>query len=50
MPQPLKDAYLKANPSEQGLVNMYNKDRERMLTFKDRTDEELQSIKCYRLY
>jgi len=46
MPQPLKDAYLQANPSEKGLLNMYSKDRERMLAFKDRTDEELQSIKC----
>lgn len=46
MPQPLKDAYLKANPDQKGLVNMFNKDRERMLAFKDYTDEQIKSIKA----
>ncbi len=44
MPQPLKDAYLAVNPDEQGLVNMFNKDRARRLAFSDWSDEELASI------
>jgi pimeloyl-ACP methyl ester carboxylesterase len=46
MPQPLKDAYLKANPDQEGLLNMFNKDRERMLSFKDFADEQIKSIKA----
>ena len=45
MPQALKDAYLKANPNQQGLLNMFNKDKERMLAFKDYSDEKIKSIK-----
>src|SRR4051812_41281211 len=40
MPQALKDAYLAVNPDQEGLLNMFNKDRERRLNFKDRTDDE----------
>lgn len=46
MPQPLKDAYLEANPDQKGLVNMFNKDRERMLAFKDYSDAQIKSIKA----
>lgn len=45
MPQALKDAYLSVNPSEQGLLNMFHKDVERRMAFKDRTEEEMKSIK-----
>ncbi|OQP56091.1 alpha/beta hydrolase [Niastella yeongjuensis] len=44
MPEPLKKAYLDVNPDEKGLLNMFNKDRARMLAFTDRTDEEMRSI------
>jgi pimeloyl-ACP methyl ester carboxylesterase len=46
MPQALKDAYLSVNPSEQGLLNMFHKDVERRMAFKDRTDDEMKSIKA----
>jgi pimeloyl-ACP methyl ester carboxylesterase len=45
MPQPLKDAFLKVNPDTSKLQTMFNKDRERMLNFKDWTDETLTGIK-----
>lgn len=45
MPQPLKDAFLKINPDENKLLNMFDKDRERMLNFIDWNDEMLRSIK-----
>lgn len=44
MPQGLKDAYLKVNPSPEGLQTMFEKDRNRMITFQDWPDEQLQSI------
>ena len=46
MPQALKDAYLNVNPSEQGLRNMFHKDVERRIAFKDRSEEEMKSIKA----
>lgn len=46
MPQELKDAYLNVNPSEQALLNMFQKDVERRMAFKDRTEEEMKSIKA----
>lgn len=45
MPQPLQDAYLKVNPDKQGLQTMFEKDRDRMIHFKDIPDEYLQAIK-----
>jgi pimeloyl-ACP methyl ester carboxylesterase len=45
MPEALKNAFLKINPDKNKLLNMFNKDRERMLNFKDWKDEMLQSIK-----
>jgi pimeloyl-ACP methyl ester carboxylesterase len=44
MPQIYKDAFLKVNPDEKKLMTMYNKDRQRMLDFKDWSDASLKSI------
>jgi pimeloyl-ACP methyl ester carboxylesterase len=44
MPQVLQDGYLKANNSQAGLVNMFNKDVQRMKVFKGWTDEQIKSI------
>ena len=44
MPQVYKDEYLKINNDPAALLNMFNKDAHRMLTFKDWTDEEIRSI------
>lgn len=44
MPQILKDAYLKVNPDQEGLQNMFNKDRQRMIDYRDIPDEIIQSI------
>ena len=45
MPQPLKDAYLKVTPNPAGLINMFNKDKQRMIGFKDIIDEAIGNIK-----
>lgn len=45
MPQALKDAFLKVNPDSNKLLNMFNKDKQRMLDFKDWADDALRSIK-----
>ena len=44
MPGPLKTYYLQINNDKNGLQRMFNKDRERMLGFKDWSDEQLHSI------
>lgn len=44
MPQVLKDGYLKANNDEAGLLNMFEKDVQKMKVFKDWTDEQMKSI------
>jgi pimeloyl-ACP methyl ester carboxylesterase len=46
MPEGLRDAFLKINPDSAALLNMFNKDVERMATFKDWKDEDLKSIKA----
>ena len=46
MPAQLKTYYLQINNNEKGLQTMFNKDKERMLNFKDWPDENLQSIKA----
>ena len=46
MPAPLKEAYLKINNDSTGLRNMFEKDRARMLQFKDWKEEDLSSIKA----
>lgn len=45
MPQPLKDAFLDVTPDQGLLHNMFTKDRDRMINFKDMTDDQLRSIK-----
>jgi len=44
MPKELQDAFLKITPDRSKLFNMFTKDRDRMLHFKDWPDEMLQSI------
>ena len=46
MPAPLKTAYLAVNNDSNGLQAMFNRDKERMVHFKDWPDEQLQSIKA----
>ena len=46
MPQLLKDYYLQINNSQDGLMAMFTKDRDRMIGFKDWGDEELRSIQA----
>ncbi|MFD2145650.1 alpha/beta fold hydrolase [Mucilaginibacter antarcticus] len=50
MPQPLKDAYLKVTPNQAGLLNMFNKDKQRMIDFKDISDDALRAIKAPALF
>ncbi len=45
MPILLKTYYLQINNDQKGLQRMFNKDKERMLHFKDWRDEDLASIK-----
>ena len=46
MPQPLKDAYLKANPDPKGLDAMFHRDVARMVGFKDISDEQIKNIQA----
>ena len=46
MPAPLKDGYLKVMPNKDGLQTMFEKDKQRMLNFKDMSDDDLRSIKA----
>ncbi|MFA5835145.1 MAG: alpha/beta hydrolase [Bacteroidota bacterium] len=46
MPQLLKDAFLQINPDTNKLLAMFNKDKERMLRFKDWREETMSSIKA----
>jgi pimeloyl-ACP methyl ester carboxylesterase len=46
MPQVLREGYLTANNDAAGLLNMFNKDVQRMKVFKDWTDEQIKSIKA----
>ena len=46
MPTPLKAAYLKVAPNKNHLQIMFDKDRERMLRFKDLSDDDMRSIKA----
>jgi len=46
MPAPLKTAYLAVNNDPKGLQAMFQKDKERMINFKDWPDEQLRSIKA----
>jgi pimeloyl-ACP methyl ester carboxylesterase len=46
MPAPLKEAYLKVTPDQQGLLQMFNRDVARMIAFKDISDEKIKSIQA----
>lgn len=46
MPQGLQDAYLKINADTTALLNMFNRDKARMIAFKDWDISKLQSIRC----
>jgi len=46
MPQLLKTYYLQINNDQKGLQTMFDKDKKRMVQFKDWSDEDLQSIKA----
>jgi pimeloyl-ACP methyl ester carboxylesterase len=45
MPEVLKEAFLRINPDPSSLLTMFNKDKDRMLRFKEWNDEDLNSIK-----
>lgn len=45
MPKPFQDAFLKLNPDTNALLTMFNKDRLRMVNFKDWDESLLQQIK-----
>jgi pimeloyl-ACP methyl ester carboxylesterase len=44
MPKVLQKGYLKANNDEKGLLNMFQKDVQKMKAFKGWTDEQMKSI------
>jgi pimeloyl-ACP methyl ester carboxylesterase len=46
MPAPLKTAFLKVNPDNDKLLNMFHKDVERMKNFKDIPDESIRGIQA----
>ena len=46
MPQPLKDAYLDANPDPKGLDAMFHRDVARMVAFKDISDTDIKAIQA----
>ncbi|HVG11570.1 MAG TPA: alpha/beta hydrolase [Flavisolibacter sp.] len=46
MPQPLKEAYLKANPDPKGLQAMFHRDVARMRAFKDIPDADMKTIQA----
>ena len=46
MPQPYKDAYLKINPSQEGVHAMHDRDAKRMLAFRDIRDESIKAIQA----
>jgi pimeloyl-ACP methyl ester carboxylesterase len=46
MPETLQAAFLKVNPDKNGLQTMFEKDKERMITFKDWPDDDLINIKA----
>jgi pimeloyl-ACP methyl ester carboxylesterase len=46
MPQPYQDAFLALTPDNARLQIMFERDRDRMIAFKDWTDEQIRSIKA----
>ncbi len=45
MPQPYKDAFLEVTPDSAKLMNMYSQCAQRMINFKEFTDDQIESIK-----
>jgi pimeloyl-ACP methyl ester carboxylesterase len=45
MPQPLIDGFLKVNNDRKALLNMFNKDVQKMKGFKDWSDAQMKAIK-----
>jgi pimeloyl-ACP methyl ester carboxylesterase len=50
MPAFLKEDFLKVTPDEAKLQTMFEKDKQRMVTFKDWDDEDLRGIKAKALF
>jgi pimeloyl-ACP methyl ester carboxylesterase len=50
MPQPLKDAFLKVTPDQARLQTMFEKDKARMINFKDIADNDIHAIKASALF
>jgi len=50
MPKGLQEAFLKINPDSNALMNMFNKDKQRMIDFKDWSDDDLKNIKSPALF
>ena len=50
MPWPLKEAFLKVTPDKARLQTMFEKDRQRMISFTDWPDEDVRSIKAPTLF
>lgn len=46
MPQPLKDAFLRVNPDERQLRAMHEKDVERMSSFRDVPEADLEAVRA----
>lgn len=46
MPRPLKDAFLRVNPDERQLRTMHRKDVERMLSFRDVPEVDLETVRA----
>jgi pimeloyl-ACP methyl ester carboxylesterase len=46
MPQPLQDAYLKANADPKGLQRMFDRDVARMVAFNDISDSKIKDIQA----
>ena len=44
MPESLKEAFLNVTPDKDRLQTMFNKDKERMITFQDWPDDDLRAI------
>jgi pimeloyl-ACP methyl ester carboxylesterase len=46
MPAILRDEFLKLTPDSAKLMTMFRKDKQRMIEFKDFSDDDLRSIKA----
>lgn len=46
MPEPYKKAYLEINPSQEGLLAMFDRDAKRMQTFKDISEADIRGIQA----